>query len=102
VDIEGLLNCFDITCTVSGSERNGAQHHFHRHALSSARHSPEHFSPDINKTSLIELLSDFRSLKGDDLNRAGVFLLHRYAETMARLESFQRISNLSGKRNQVK
>jgi hypothetical protein len=78
------------------------RYHFHRHALSSARHSPEHFSPDIGKTSLIELLSDFRSLKGDDLNHAGVFLLHRYAETMARLESFQRISNLSGKRNQVK
>jgi len=79
-----------------------AQLHFHRFALSSAHHSPEHFSPDICKTSFIELLSDFRSLKGDDLNHAGVFLLHRYAETMARQESFQRIPNLSGKRNQVK
>ncbi|MCX0499306.1 hypothetical protein D3M71_08945 [Erwinia billingiae] len=41
-------------------------------------------------------------LKGDNLHHEGVFLLHRYAETLARRESFQRISNLSGKRTQVK
>lgn len=29
-------------------------------------------------------------------------MLHRYAGTLARQESFQRISNLSGKRTQVK
>ncbi|QGR05310.1 hypothetical protein CTZ24_02365 [Pantoea phytobeneficialis] len=68
----------------------------------SGRRNTEQFLSRHSMDVLDELLFNPGLLTGDNLHLEGVFLLHRYAETLARQESIQRNSNLSGKRTQVK